>query len=190
MDKTRQYATSLDGIRADHVKRYKLASVVLRGRKVLDLACGCGYGSKFLQDSGFEVTGMDVSKEALDWAKEHFPGPEYVQMDATDPHLKMFEWDSCISFETIEHLKDPSKFLCNLDVRELICSVPNQDRYPFDPEKFKHDDYPHQRHYTPREFESLLYDCGFLVRDKWCQKDKNGDIENGSDGMFMIYLCE
>lgn len=190
MDKTRQYSSSLDQIRPDHVKRYKLASTVLKGGHVLDLACGCGYGSRILHDAGFQVTGADICDEALEYAKKHWSGPEYVKLSAEDQKLKSFSFDSCVSFETIEHLKNPREFLCNLDVLRLVVSVPNEERYPFNPEVFKDDEYPHQRHYTPRELEALLHDCGFLVTDKWCQKDKNGDIERGTDGMFLIYLCE
>lgn len=186
-DQTRQYATDLSGIRPDHVQRYFLASNMAYGR-VLDLACGCGYGSKILHDAGFDVVGGDVCEDALSFAKKHYPGPEYRLIDAHDPPDERF--DTLVTFETLEHLKNPGELLSKVDCDVVIASVPNQEFYPFNPEKFKDDDYPHLRHYTPREFEALLYDSGFIVSEKWCQRDKGGIISPGSDGMFLIYIAE
>lgn len=39
-------------IKRDHFERYKFASKYVKGRSVLDIACGIGYGSKFLMDGG------------------------------------------------------------------------------------------------------------------------------------------
>ncbi len=98
-----------------------------------------------------------------------------------------------VSLETIEHLKDPRQALeafrrsC---VGTLIASVPNEERYPFKAETFARDESPHFRHYRPEEFEDLLKSCGFKVTERFCQKDKKGEIYAGSDGMFMIFIAE
>lgn len=186
-DHTRQYATDLSGIRQDHVQRYLFASNNAYGR-ILDLACGCGYGSKILHDDGFKVVGGDVCQEAIDFAQKHYPGPEYRLIDAHTPPKGRF--DTLVTFETLEHLESPEKLLSGVDCDLVIASVPNQEFYPFDPDKFKDDEYPHLRHYTPREFERLIHDSGFVVSEKWCQKDKGGVISPGTDGMFLIYIAE
>lgn len=182
----RQYG-SLDQIRPDHVKRYKFATLrIPKDSIVMDGACGCGYGSKILYDAGFDVTGVDIEPEALDYAETHYAGPEYLLSDVTKVKGK---FDALVSFETIEHLPKPEQLL-ELNISFLICSVPNQDRYPFYPQNFEKDKYPHLRHYTPKELEKLLTDNGYKVREKWCQRDKKGDIVSGTDGMFLIYVCE
>jgi len=190
-DQSRQWAAEFQDITPHHLRRYLLAARYASGR-VLDAACGCGYGSKILNEVADEVVGVDIEAEALEWANKNFSGPIYIQGDITKaPWTGSFE--TIVSLETLEHLKEPRLALeafrksCT---GSLIASVPNQLRYPFDSEKFKNDKYPHQRHYTPEQFEELLDSCGFVVMEFFCQKDKWGEIYGGSDGMFLIAICE
>lgn len=39
--------------------------------KILDLACGRGRHSKYLYRKGFDVTGVDISRQSIDYAKEY-----------------------------------------------------------------------------------------------------------------------
>jgi SAM-dependent methyltransferase len=41
-----------------------------RGRKALEVGCGAGDQSLFLAQLGFDVTGVDISPTAIEWAKE------------------------------------------------------------------------------------------------------------------------
>ena len=50
-------------------------------RRVLDLGCGTGEHARFLQEEGFEVTGVDASEAQLAQAREGGPGPEFVKGD-------------------------------------------------------------------------------------------------------------
>lgn len=185
MDRTRQWGVSLDEIRRDHVQRYRFAASKIKPKSfILDVACGCGYGSKLLHDLGFSVYGVDIDQEAIEYAKTHHNGPHFIQGMAEDAYGP---FDAVVSFETLEHLENPKEALKNFEAPILWSSVPNEERYPFDPEKFKDDAYPHKRHYTPKEFESLLNDGGFEVFERYCQKDKQGDVIKGTDGIFLIY---
>jgi SAM-dependent methyltransferase len=123
-------------------------------------------------------------------AREHFKGPEYIQGD-----LERKPWygtfDTIISFETLEHLANPQvvvgRFKESLNPGGVfICSVPNEEWYPFNPETFKDDVYPHQRHYTPDEFRALLpFDVEFF-----CQKSKQApEVVPGTEGKFLIAVC-
>jgi len=177
--------------RPDHWKRYELAARYASGR-VLDAACGCGYGSKILLERADLVIGVDISPDAIAWAEEHFHGPCFIQGKIEDePWAGKFE--TVVSLETIEHLKDPRPALeafRSACIGTLIASVPNEERYPFQAENFARDESPHFRHYLPREFEDLLKSCGFKVTERFCQADKQGDISGGSDGRFMIFIAE
>ena len=186
----RQYGT-LEEIRADHVNRYRFAvNHIGSGKRVLDAACGCGYGSRMLQDAGNKVVGVDICPEAILYAGEHYNGVGYLLSDIRDkPWVGMF--DAIVSFETIEHLPEGSLRLFRESVDGVfICSVPNQDSYPFVAENFARDVYPHLRHYTPFEFDEVLAQAGFKVTERYCQKSKKGEVVEGTDGMFLVYICQ
>lgn len=191
MDTSRQWTRTPKGARPDHVRRYELAARYASGR-VLDAACGCGYGSKILMDNAQLVVGVDASAQAIYWAEEHFQGPCFIQgRIEEEPWTGKFE--TVVSLETIEHLKDPKPALeafRRACIGTLIASVPNEERYPFKAENFARDESPHYRHYRPQEFEDLLKSCGFKVTERFCQKDKKGEIYAGSDGMFMLFIAE
>jgi len=183
LDRTRQYG-SIDQIRRDHVQRYLFAANrIPRGSKVLDLACGCGYGSWILHGAGLEVTGADISDEAIFYAKRYYQGPTYLLQKAEDTQGS---WDALVTFETLEHLENPEVLLGAVRSPLVIASVPNEERYPFVAEKFAQDEYPHKRHYTPDEFAELLRSCGVNEIEWYCQKDKFGDVVPGTDGLFLI----
>lgn len=55
---------------------------------VLDLGCGNGALSKVLQEKGFQVIGLDASKELLDIARKNNPEIRFIQGDATDFSLE------------------------------------------------------------------------------------------------------
>lgn len=188
MDATRQMVTRLDEVRADHRERYAFACTIAEG-VVLDAACGVGYGSKMLMDAGHRVVGVDVEADALLHAVEHFTGPDYLCADLQNMELP--PCDTVVSFETVEHLKHPEWFLraARAIGKLLIVSTPNQEHYPFDPVRFAGDKYPHQRHYTPAEFDILLEGCGWTVVDRFCQVGKTSAVTHGTDGMFLVYVC-
>ncbi len=187
-DASRQYGYSIDKIRLDHVNRYKFAASLLTG-DVLDAACGIGYGSRILHDSGCRVTGIDIDEKAIASAKKHYHGPEYICCDVRDCFLGKF--NAVVSFETLEHLEKPEialKFFRE-SAQNLVASVPNEAHYPFIAKNFEWDDYPHFRHYRPHEFEGLLLSCGWNVLSRHCQKGKHSAVMDGTDGMFIIYVC-
>ena len=128
--------------------------------------------------------GVDIDEGAITFAREHHNGPHFIQGEASDTYGP---FDAIVSFETLEHLKNPLEALKNFEAPFLWASVPNEEKYPFNPATFKDDDYPHQRHYTPKEFEELLNAGGFQVVERYTQKDKIGDIHKGTDGIFLIY---
>lgn len=109
-----------DGLEAAiHIARYSFARPYCLNKRVLDIACGEGYGSHLLERWGAaEVVGVDVSLEALQAANAHFSGEHvsFVQSEG-ESLLDKFQpesFDLIVSFETIEHVGDPIKFLSNL----------------------------------------------------------------------------
>ena len=99
----------------EHIERYKFAAEFVQGR-VLDIACGSGYGSKMLADRAEEVWGGDISEEAIKIAKEKYSGENvhFRLMDASELPFDNNYFDLVVSFETIEHLKDSEKFVAEI----------------------------------------------------------------------------
>ncbi len=67
--------------------------------RVLDLGCGAGRWSGVLQESGFAVTGVDVSAKLLDIARSRCPRCEWICADAVtfepvEPFDGVVCWDS------------------------------------------------------------------------------------------------
>ena len=143
--------------RADHLERYKFAARIIPQLSMcVDAACGVGYVTSFLHHSNINVVGIDISEDAIIHAKRYFQtaaGPEYVCADIQNYDIYA---DTLISFETIEHLENPHLFLSKCNVKNIIASVPNEHYFPFKPEIFKDDEYPHRRHYTPEQFEHIF----------------------------------
>lgn len=92
----------------EHVARYHFARRLARGRRVLDLACGAGYGGATLAEAAAHVTGMDVSADAIAYAREHYDAGNltFLEGDATRVDLPDASFDLITAFELIEHLDD------------------------------------------------------------------------------------
>jgi SAM-dependent methyltransferase len=123
----------------DHYARYVFASQFVPGKRVMDIACGLGYGAKLLRDAGAShVVAIDNSEEAITYAETHY-GDEQIDYYCADAHsaanVVTGVFDVVVSFETIEHLERPSEFLgqCQrLAHRDTIfvLSVPNEAHLP------------------------------------------------------------
>lgn len=138
------------------------------------------------------VTGVDCSKDAIDWANGYFQGPEYIHGRIEEKPWQG-QYQTVVSLETIEHLQDPSQALKAFReacVGKFIVSVPNEEAYPFVAENFAGDEYPHHRHYTPTEFEDLLTSHGFKVEERFTQISKDRPMPvYGTAGKFLINVC-
>ena len=52
-------------------ERYNFCNKYVKGQRVLDIPCGAGWGTSLLKRAAF-ITGIDISKEAIDYAKNHY----------------------------------------------------------------------------------------------------------------------
>lgn len=95
-----------------HTNRYIWANCLAFG-KVLDAACGVGYGSKIINNKKVEYyLGIDISEESIKLAKKQFSKKEKIEFELSniiECNLQSNSFDTIISFETIEHLKSPEK---------------------------------------------------------------------------------
>ena len=188
----RQEGKKIKDIRKDHLNRYLWSAVKIKeGDRVLDIACGVGYGSKILAKCSKtkEVIAVDRSKKAINQAKKYFwhKKIKYISKDIFKSDLEG-KFDFICSFETLEHLRDDKGFLKKLrqllnDEGLLLISTPNQEVLPYDKEIFPF----HQKHYTSQKFITLLEQNGFSVKECYSQVD--AEILKGFGGRFNIAVC-
>lgn len=146
----------------EHMARYHFARRLSRNRRVLDLACGAGYGAAALTGSAQHVTGLDISPEAVAYAREHytFDNLKFLEGDSTKVPLPDGSFDLITAFELIEHLSDWRAMLG--EVRRLlahagqfIVSTPNKLYYAETREKVGPNPF-HAHEFTYAEFEAGL----------------------------------
>ena len=124
----------------EHAYRYRFATQYVRGKRVLDIASGEGYGTAVLGRAGSRsIVGIDISHEACSRAMEKY-GEPFCAGDALAIPLSDHSVDVIVSFETIEHVPRPDLFLDEC-VRVLvpkgilIVSTPNKAVHSEAPEQ-------------------------------------------------------
>lgn len=124
-----------DSVLKEHIERYKFAFKFIQNKKVLDIACGTGYGSKMMVENGArEVVGADVSATAISEANKLRFGRSNLSFKQSNATKLLFQDDSfetVVSFETIEHIENYQKFIQEIKrVLKpggiLVLSTPNQ----------------------------------------------------------------
>jgi ubiquinone/menaquinone biosynthesis C-methylase UbiE len=141
---------------AEHLARYRWASGIVAGRRVLDAGCGTAYGSALLAEAGAqEVVGIDLVEDVLIRATSRMPASVTLQTaDVTALPFADGSFDVVVCFEVIEHLNEPELALNEFrrvltEEGVLAVSSPNRDVYPAGN--------PHHVHeYTPAELEEAL----------------------------------
>lgn len=124
------------GVRNDlfvaHESVYHFAAPFAAGRRVLDAACGTGYGSHILACAGAaQVLGVDLNARRVAYASRHFRRSNlgYSVRDCQALELPSRSFDFIVSSNTLEHLADPGRFLaCAADLLtdggHLLVTVP------------------------------------------------------------------
>lgn len=91
----------------EHWHRYVFASAFAQSKRVLDAACGEGYGSALLAQEAISVLGMDIAEPAVAHARARYPGQANLRFecgDCTALALPDASIDLVVSFETLEHV--------------------------------------------------------------------------------------
>ena len=129
----------------EHWHRYAVTAPLLRGRRVLDAACGEGYGSSLLAASAASVVGVDVSGDAIAHASARYGATNvrFVPASVTSLPLDDASVDAVVSFETIEHLAEQREMLAEFrrvlsPAGILVISSPNRPVYNEDADAANH----------------------------------------------------
>ena len=120
----------------EHWHRYVFARRLAQGKRVLDVACGEGYGSAMLTDGAVEVVGVDIDAPSIAHARERYvrKNLRYEQGDATMLDFAPASFDLVVCFETLEHLEAQERLLAGFarvlaDDGLLVISSPDKHMY-------------------------------------------------------------
>jgi SAM-dependent methyltransferase len=177
----------------DHLERYKFAAARVQGAKVLDIACGSGYGGNHMIQAGaLSVDGVDIMEDIVAHAAKAYPDPR-IRFHVGD--IRTFRgdapYDVITCYETIEHLTGYREAIDNLfsllkPGGTLLISSPN--RIITTPEARSIADRPsnpfHTQEFLVEELRALLEERGFKIgkgsiygqrfqirfRNKWLRK--------------------
>lgn len=161
-----------------HLARYRFAAGQARPGRLLDLACGVGYGTRVLADGAAQVQsalGVDIAPEAVEYASSHYANDRvrYRNCDGMafdDPE----GFDTIVSLETVEHVPEPEALFERL-VGMLrpggifISSVPVTPSVDLNPH--------HLTDWTARGFRALGRKHGLVERDAFEQVQRMSPLE-------------
>ena len=126
-------------IKIEHLQRYHALTNLIKGKIVLDAACGEGYGSFFMSKFAANVIGIDIAEDVIKEARKKYNHTNLVFF--TDDIIKMNNIksesiDVLVSFETIEHIEKDKQVLFLNQVKRvlspsglLIMSTPEKKIY-------------------------------------------------------------
>lgn len=171
-----------------HLARYVWAVQFCEGKRVLDAACGAGYGSMILSWVARTVHGIDRSNVAISYARRCFATPNSNFMESSVYKFTEMSFDRIVSFETIEHLEHPKEFVeqaWEALVRGglFIVSAPEVSDSRF-----------HFQNYTRQQLWEVLDGWFDITQSRYFQQDDAlGIVEDGKcvcECPTHIFVCE
>lgn len=150
-----------EGLHYEHLHRYRFAKEFVQGKRVLDMACGEGYGSFILSEDAESVVGVDISPVCVRHASVKYGGEKlrFIEGSITDVPLEGEGlYDVVVCFEALEHVEAHDELMT--EVTRLmkpggifIVSTPDKGVYSDQPDY--HNPF-HVRELYPDQFRELL----------------------------------
>jgi SAM-dependent methyltransferase len=163
---------ALGDIAYEHWHRYAFALRFVAGKRVLDAACGEGYGTSLLATRAAAAIGVDIDPATVAHARKVYAEPANLRYEigsATALPLADGSVDVVVSFETIEHLPAAAQPAMLAEFARvltpdglLVISSPNRKRYS-DDRAYQN---PFHLHELYRDEFARLLDASFPQR-RW-----------------------
>jgi len=120
----------------EHYHRYTMVHEWVKGKSVLDAACGEGYGSHLLATAAKSVVGVDLSEAAINHANKTYQQKnlQFKQADVLQLGFPDNSFDVVVSFETLEHITEHEQLIKEFkrvlkSDGVLIISTPDKKEY-------------------------------------------------------------
>ena len=141
-----------------HLVVYEWIAARAHGRRVVDLACGEGYGSAVLGRTAASVVGVDANPDAFEHARLKYTGAN-VRFERNMLELWTGDVDCVVFLQTIEHVQDPDAVLARLAAMvgpDGVAYVSTPNVLTLAPKGEERSGNPwHVREYRPEEFAAL-----------------------------------
>lgn len=144
----------------EHFARYAMARSFVSDKRVLDAACGEGYGSVLLAQTARSVLGLDLSAASVEHARRRYSTSNlsFEIADVTALQLEAGSFDVAVSFETLEHVAAQDAMLRGLKSALTpagVLLVSSPDRHTYSDLTGYRNEF-HVRELYRNEFEALL----------------------------------
>lgn len=146
-----------------HLVVYDWIASRVAGMKVVDMACGEGYGTAVMAKNAQHVIGVDANPEAFEHARAKYAGQKIeIVRDLIESYRPAHAVDAVTFLQTIEHVQDPAAVLrhfASLLVTggKVYVSTPNLLTLA-GPGAEKSDNPWHVKEYRPAEFRALCHE--------------------------------
>lgn len=148
-------------------RKVNLIKKYTKKRKALDIGCGHGFFLEVAKKRGLEVTGIDISGYAVEYAKKH--GQKALLTDIYKAGFKDNSFDVATAFQLIEHIPNLVRFM--KEVKRILqpggfvfLTTPNYAGYLRRLMGRNWFSYRHQEHlffFSPKSMKYLLEKAGF-----------------------------
>jgi SAM-dependent methyltransferase len=147
-----------------HLAVYRWVAARCNGRRVVDMACGEGYGSAVLATRAASVVGVDANPDAFEHARLKYTGANLsFERALVEEFDEGAPYDAIVFLQTIEHLERPAELLerfAALLAPGGVAYVSTPNRLTLAPPGASRSDNPwHLREYDPGEYRELLGRC-------------------------------
>jgi SAM-dependent methyltransferase len=143
-----------------HLAVYEWIGARVIGKRVLDMACGEGYGSAVLARGAESVLGVDANADAFEHARLRYTAQNlHFERGMVENHGEPGSYDAVVFLQTIEHVHDPVAVLRHFssllaDGGVAYVSTPNLLTLA-PPGAAKSDNPWHLKEYRAHEFDAL-----------------------------------
>lgn len=144
----------------EHLSRYLFARPLVEGRCALDAGCGTGYGTAVLAQMARKVLALDVSAEAVAFARTSYPARnvDFLVADCRQIPLSSQTIDTAVCFEVIEHIAEQEallKEICRVLRPDGLLAISTPNRIYYTEERKEVNPF-HVREFNFEEFLTLL----------------------------------
>jgi SAM-dependent methyltransferase len=139
-----------------HVAVYEWIGKRCAGMRVVDLACGEGYGSDLLASRAAQVIGVDANPDAFEHARRKY---RRANLSFRRGLVEQFDqkMEAVVFLQTIEHIHEPDRLLERIAWMAPVAYISTPNRLTLAPPGAEKSDNPwHLREYDAGQYRALL----------------------------------